>query len=100
MRDDPVSQQDWNRIASKLWGEEVLDDSGVFYATSSDEELAILRERVRELGHRPPVSRIQQAQLELIRGPIKMKNRQGKVVERDLSLPYYWAAFQIIGDWQ
>ena len=40
------------------------------------------------------------AQMELIRGPVEMKNRQGRVVERDLSLPYYWAAFQIIGDWQ
>ncbi len=40
------------------------------------------------------------AQLELIRGPIEIKNRQGQVEERDLSSPYYWAAFQLIGDWR
>lgn len=40
------------------------------------------------------------AQLELIRGYVEMKNGQGQLVERDLSLPYYWAAFQIIGDWR
>lgn len=40
------------------------------------------------------------AQMELIRGPIKIKDRLGQAEERDLSLPYYWAAFQLIGDWQ
>jgi CHAT domain-containing protein len=40
------------------------------------------------------------AQLELIQNSIEMKNRQGQVVRRDLSSPYYWAAFQMIGDWK
>ena len=40
------------------------------------------------------------AQLEFIRGPVEMTNPQGRLVTRNLSLPYYWAAFQIIGDWQ
>ena len=40
------------------------------------------------------------AQLELIRGPVETVDREGRVVTRDLSSPYYWAAFQMIGDWQ
>jgi CHAT domain-containing protein len=50
------------------------------------------------------------AQLELIQNPIEMrnremrnremKNRHGQVVQKDLSSPYFWAAFQILGDWQ
>ena len=40
------------------------------------------------------------AQLEFIRGPVEMKDSQGRIVERDLSIPYYWAAFQLNGDWK
>ena len=40
------------------------------------------------------------AQLELIQGPVEIKDPQGRSVERDLSLPYYWAAFQMNGDWK
>ncbi len=40
------------------------------------------------------------AQIELIRGPIEVENGNGEVVERDFSAPYYWASFQIYGDWQ
>lgn len=29
-----------------------------------------------------------------------MTTRQGKRVKRDLSLPYFWGAFQMIGDWR
>ncbi len=48
----------------------------------------------------PKDEALRAAQLELIRGPVEMKNPRGQVVERDLSLPYYWAAFQLIGDWR
>ncbi|MCP3962362.1 MAG: CHAT domain-containing protein [bacterium] len=37
---------------------------------------------------------LQQAQIELIRGQVE--NARGEVA----SAPYYWAAFQLIGDWQ
>lgn len=40
------------------------------------------------------------AQVELIRGPLRIKNPEGQIEERDLSAPYYWAAFQVIGDWR
>ena len=39
------------------------------------------------------------AQLELIRGPIRVQGKTGQIVETDASAPYYWAAFQLIGDW-
>ena len=43
---------------------------------------------------------LQAAQIELIRGPIEVRDKAGQMVERDASAPYFWAAFQIIGDWQ
>lgn len=39
-------------------------------------------------------------QMEFIRGPIQVTNDKGERVEFDASAPYYWAAFQIYGDWQ
>jgi len=40
------------------------------------------------------------AQIELIRGPIEVTDADGQRVQIDASAPYYWAAFQIFGDWQ
>ena len=40
------------------------------------------------------------AQVELIRAPIAVEDAKGSKVEKDASAPYYWAAFQIYGDWQ
>lgn len=40
------------------------------------------------------------AQIELIRGPIEITNEKGEVEFVDASAPYYWAAFQLYGDWQ
>lgn len=39
-------------------------------------------------------------QLEFIRGPIEVTDVDGQKVQIDASAPYYWAAFQIYGDWQ
>ena len=39
-------------------------------------------------------------QMEFIRRPIQVTNDKGERVEFDASAPYYWAAFQIYGDWQ
>ncbi len=49
---------------------------------------------------RPKDVALQAAQLELIRGPIQVPGEAGQTVKIDASAPYYWAAFQLIGDWQ
>ncbi len=43
---------------------------------------------------------LQAAQQELTTGPIEIVNDKGERMLRDFSAPYYWAAFQIYGDWQ
>ncbi len=43
---------------------------------------------------------LRQAQLEFIRGPVIFETEGGDRLERDFSAPYYWAAFQLIGDWK
>jgi CHAT domain-containing protein/Tfp pilus assembly protein PilF len=48
----------------------------------------------------PKDEALRAAQMELIHGPIQVKNEKGEVKEVDASAPYYWAAFQIYGDWQ
>ena len=40
------------------------------------------------------------AQMELIAGPIKTVDKDGNEVVRDFSAPYFWAAFQLYGDWE
>jgi CHAT domain-containing protein/Tfp pilus assembly protein PilF len=42
---------------------------------------------------------LRQAQLELIRGPVRVGEGSARVT-RDLSHPYYWAPFQLVGDWR
>ena len=49
---------------------------------------------------KPKDEALRAAQMELIRGPIQVKNEKGEIEEIDASAPYYWAAFQIYGDWQ
>ena len=48
----------------------------------------------------PKDEALRAAQMEFIRGPIQVTNDKGERVEFDASAPYYWAAFQIYGDWQ
>ncbi len=43
---------------------------------------------------------LQAAQQEFIRGPIEVTNDQGERVLKDFRSPYYWAGFQLYGDWQ
>ncbi len=43
---------------------------------------------------------LREAQIELIRDPIEVRKASGEVVKRDASAPYYWATFQVIGDWR
>ncbi len=42
---------------------------------------------------------LQAAQVEFIRGSIEVE-KGGEKVQSDVSSPYYWAAFQLYGDWQ
>ncbi len=48
----------------------------------------------------PKAEALRAAQLELIRGPIEVEDKDGQKVWIDASAPYYWAAFQLYGDWQ
>jgi CHAT domain-containing protein len=43
---------------------------------------------------------LQAAQRELIAGPIEVTNEKGEREVHDWSAPYYWAGFQLYGDWQ
>lgn len=76
-------------VASSLWQ---VDDQ------STAELMQRLYRHLREGMSKDEALRA--AQLELIRGPIEVRNRRGQVEERDLSSPYHWAAFQLIGDWR
>ncbi|HEX6899892.1 MAG TPA: CHAT domain-containing tetratricopeptide repeat protein [Thermoanaerobaculia bacterium] len=49
---------------------------------------------------RPKDEALRQAQIELIRGPIEVVNEKGEKTLLDASAPYYWAGFQVYGDWQ
>jgi CHAT domain-containing protein/Tfp pilus assembly protein PilF len=43
---------------------------------------------------------LRQAQIELIRTPIEVVNEKGEKSLFDASAPYFWAGFQVYGDWQ
>jgi CHAT domain-containing protein len=40
------------------------------------------------------------AQVELIHKPVRIATAGGKTVETDSSAPFFWAAFQVFGDWR
>ena len=40
------------------------------------------------------------AQVELIREPIRLTATDGQIREMDASAPFFWAAFQLFGDWR
>lgn len=48
----------------------------------------------------PKDEALRQAQIELIHGPIEVVNEKGEKTLLDASAPYYWAGFQVYGDWQ
>ncbi|HEX9731838.1 MAG TPA: CHAT domain-containing protein [Thermoanaerobaculia bacterium] len=47
---------------------------------------------------KPKDEALRAAQLELIRGPIRVDDGGGGRVEKDASTPYFWAAFELTGD--
>ena len=40
------------------------------------------------------------AQIELIREPVQIITASGQTIESDASSPFFWAAFQLFGDWR
>ncbi|HKH48854.1 MAG TPA: CHAT domain-containing protein [Thermoanaerobaculia bacterium] len=43
---------------------------------------------------------LRKAQIELIRRPVRIATANGQTVETDASAPFFWAAFQLFGDWR
>ncbi len=76
-------------VAATLWN----------VADQATAELMIRFYRHLQAGQPKDVA-LQLAQIELIRRPIQVQDENGKTVEIDASAPYYWAAFQLYGDWQ
>ena len=52
------------------------------------------------LAGKPKDEALRAAQLELIRDPMLVQDRDGRTEVKDASSPYYWAAFQLYGDWR
>ncbi len=52
------------------------------------------------LDGKPKDEALRAAQMELIAAPIEYINAEGETVMGHFSVPYHWAAFQLIGDWQ
>lgn len=48
----------------------------------------------------PKDEALRAAQIELIRKPVQITTPQGHAVETDASAPFFWAAFQLFGDWR
>src|SRR6185295_12702468 len=46
----------------------------------------------------PKDEALRQAQIELIRKPVRITTANGQTVETDASAPFFWAAFQLFGD--
>ena len=76
-------------VAATLWS---VDDE----ATA---ELMVRFHRHLRTG-KPKDEALRAAQLELLRDPVSIRSPKGEEIDRDLSAPVFWAAFQIIGDWQ
>jgi len=48
----------------------------------------------------PKDQALRAAQLELIREPLRITTAKGQTIEMDASAPFFWAAFQLFGDWK
>lgn len=49
---------------------------------------------------KPKDAALRAAQVELVEGPIEVRDQDGRLRLVDASSPYYWAAFQLHGDWK
>jgi CHAT domain-containing protein/tetratricopeptide (TPR) repeat protein len=43
---------------------------------------------------------LRSAQIELIRQPVQITTASGQALETDASAPFFWAAFELFGDWR
>lgn len=48
----------------------------------------------------PKDEALRAAQIELIREPLRITSANGQTLETDASAPFFWAAFQLFGDWR
>ena len=48
----------------------------------------------------PKDQALRAAQLELIREPVRITTASGQTIETDASAPFFWAAFELFGDWR
>ncbi len=48
----------------------------------------------------PKDQALRAAQIELIREPLRITTANGQAIEIDASAPFFWAAFQLFGDWR
>ena len=48
----------------------------------------------------PKDQALRAAQLELMREPLRITTAKGQKIEMDASAPFFWAAFQLFGDWK
>jgi CHAT domain-containing protein len=48
----------------------------------------------------PKDEALRAAQIELIRGPIALDTSNGESLKMDASAPFFWAAFELFGDWR
>lgn len=48
----------------------------------------------------PKDEALRAAQMELIRGPVRVAGAAGRSLETNASAPFFWAAFQLFGDWR
>ncbi len=76
-------------VAASLWN---VDDQGTA-------EMMVRFHRHLRAGL-PKDEALRAAQVELIAGPVRVAGSDPQGVEIDATAPYYWAAFQIIGDWR
>lgn len=61
--------------------------------------LVIRDSAFREVGSASVLEHVEDLLLH-IEGPIEVRGDDGEIRRSDASVPYYWAAFQIYGDWQ
>ena len=86
---DPSFPKDMQAVVASLW-------------SVADQVTAELMARFhRHLAAGLPKDQaLRAAQLELIRAPVKITTAQGQTLEMDASAPFYWAAFELFGDWK
>jgi CHAT domain-containing protein len=68
----------------------------------ADQVTPVLMERFYQglVAGLPKDEALQAAQMDLIRRPVSLIAASGRPIEVDASAPFFWAAFQLLGDWR